>query len=158
MPKCQFLFSAVFGFRNPSNEIFSESDEIKTQVPILPGSIQNTREPPERGHRPTKPQAGAARGGPAPPYGVGTSSTLLRRLFAYIKPLHRKPLQRKPRYAKPSRAAAIAKPRSGGQESLFRHPAGRGSAPGRLLHRHRCHLHRHLHHRCCSHEEGVVLH
>ena len=34
----------------------------------------------------------------------------------------------------------------------------RGSAPGRLLHRHRCHLHRHLHHRCCSHEEGVVLH
>ena len=37
-------------------------------------------------------------------------------------------------------------------------PPGRGSAPGRLLHRHRCHLHRHLHHRCCSHEEGVVLH
>ncbi|KAK1594924.1 hypothetical protein QYE76_027017 [Lolium multiflorum] len=34
-----------------------------------------------------------------------------------------------PRYEKPSRAAAIAKPRSGGQESLFRHAAGRGSAP-----------------------------
>ncbi|KAK1604168.1 hypothetical protein QYE76_027841 [Lolium multiflorum] len=30
--------------RNPSNEIFSESDEINAQVPILPGSIQNTRE------------------------------------------------------------------------------------------------------------------
>ncbi|KAK1663753.1 hypothetical protein QYE76_051912 [Lolium multiflorum] len=89
----------------------------------------------------------------APPYGVVASSALLRRLFAYIKPLHRKPLRRKPRYEKSSRAAAIAKPRSGGQESLFRHPAGRGSAPGRLLHRHRCHLHRHLHHRCCSHEE-----
>ena len=28
-------------------------------------------------------------------------------------------------------------------------PPGRGSAPGRLLHRHRCHLHRHLHQRCC---------
>jgi hypothetical protein len=49
MPKCQFLFSAVFGFRNPSNEIFSELDEINAQVPILPGSIQNTREPPEGG-------------------------------------------------------------------------------------------------------------
>src|SRR5215207_643215 len=47
-------------------------------------------------HRPARP------GGPAPPYGVGTPSTLLRRLFAYLKPLHRKPLQRKPRYAKPS--------------------------------------------------------
>ncbi|KAK1645606.1 hypothetical protein QYE76_063411 [Lolium multiflorum] len=34
-----------------------------------------------------------------------------------------------PRYEKPSRAAAIAKPRSGGQESLFRTPPGRGSAP-----------------------------
>ncbi|KAK1608122.1 hypothetical protein QYE76_031795 [Lolium multiflorum] len=37
----------------------------------------------------------------------------LRRLFAYIKPLHRKPLKRKPRYEKSSRAAAVAKPRSG---------------------------------------------
>ena len=45
MPKCQLLFSAVFGFRNPSNEIFSESDEINAQVPIFTGSIQNTREP-----------------------------------------------------------------------------------------------------------------
>jgi hypothetical protein len=60
MPKCQFLFSAVFGFRNPSNEIFSESDEINAQVPILPGSIQNTREPPEKGGRATTPHPGAA--------------------------------------------------------------------------------------------------
>ncbi|KAK1694181.1 hypothetical protein QYE76_010878 [Lolium multiflorum] len=44
-----------------------------------------------------------------------------------------------------------------GDRSLFRHLPG-GKCPGRLLHRHRCHLHRHLHHRCCSHEEGVVLH
>ncbi|KAK1650644.1 hypothetical protein QYE76_068449 [Lolium multiflorum] len=60
-------------------------------------------------------RGGAARAWAAPSYGVTASSTLLRRLFAYLKPLHRKPLQRKPRYAKPSRAAAIAKPRSGGQ-------------------------------------------
>ncbi|KAK1695695.1 hypothetical protein QYE76_012392 [Lolium multiflorum] len=59
-----------------------------------------------------------ARAGPAPPYGVVAPLTLLRRLFAYIKPLHRKPLRRKPRYAKPSRAAAIAKPRSG-DRSLY---------------------------------------
>ena len=85
MPKCQFLFSAIFGFRNPSNEIFSESDEINAQVPILPGSIQNTRELPQRGHRPTKPQAGAARGWAAPPCCVVASSALQLRLFAYIK-------------------------------------------------------------------------
>ncbi|KAK1680776.1 hypothetical protein QYE76_041624 [Lolium multiflorum] len=52
---------------NPSNEIFSESDEIKTQVPIFTGSIQNTREGPEgatgpQDHRPARPRAGAALG------------------------------------------------------------------------------------------------
>ena len=45
MPKCQFLFSAVFGFRNPSNEIFSELDETKTQGPIFPQSFQKTEPP-----------------------------------------------------------------------------------------------------------------
>ena len=35
MPQCQFLFSAVFGFRKVVQEIFSESDEIKCNVPIL---------------------------------------------------------------------------------------------------------------------------
>ena len=42
MPKCQFLFSAVFGFRNPSKKIFSELDEINAQGPIFPRSFQNT--------------------------------------------------------------------------------------------------------------------
>ncbi|KAK1682380.1 hypothetical protein QYE76_043228 [Lolium multiflorum] len=56
-------------------------------------------------------------------------STLLRRLFTYLKPPSRKPYYGGRNPQKPSRAAAIAKPRSGGQESLFRHPAGRGSAP-----------------------------
>ena len=42
MPKCQFLFSAVFGFRNPSKEIFSELDEINAQDLIFPRSFQNT--------------------------------------------------------------------------------------------------------------------
>ena len=41
MPKSQLLFSAVFGFRNPSKEIFSELDEINAQGPIFPRSFQN---------------------------------------------------------------------------------------------------------------------
>ena len=31
MPKSQLLFSAVFGFRNPTKEIFSELDEINAR-------------------------------------------------------------------------------------------------------------------------------
>ena len=129
MPKCQFLFSAIFGFRNPSNEIFSESDEINSKDLRIPGSIQNTPERSEGGHRPTKLQAGAARGGAAPPNGVVAQGPHRGSPFANLKVLTEKPLQRKPRYAKPSRAATIAKPRSGGQESLFRHPAGAGKCP-----------------------------
>jgi len=60
MPKCQFLFSAVFGFRNPSKEIFSESDEINAQYPIFIGSFQNTRETPEG--RPRGPTHGGGSG------------------------------------------------------------------------------------------------
>ena len=88
MPKCQLLFSAVFGFRNPSNEIFSESDEIKTQVPIFPGTIQNTREPPEGSPGGPTPHPGAARGGALGPQtigrrgpGLGRAALWCRRLF-----------------------------------------------------------------------------
>src|SRR5215203_3987929 len=85
MPKCQFLFSAVFGFRNPSKEIFSELDEINAQDLKIPRSFQNTREPPEGSPRGPTHQAGAARGWAAPPCGVTASSTLRLRLFAYLK-------------------------------------------------------------------------
>ena len=62
MPKCQLLFSAVFGFRNPSNEIFSELDEINAQGPILPQSFQKSKEE-RKGSRggPTPPRRGARR-------------------------------------------------------------------------------------------------
>ena len=50
MPKSQLLFSAVFGFRNPSNEIFSELDEINAQGPISPRSFQKTEEETKWGH------------------------------------------------------------------------------------------------------------
>ncbi|MCY5088415.1 hypothetical protein OV015_25725, partial [Salmonella enterica subsp. enterica serovar 1,4,[5],12:i:-] len=43
MPKSQLLFSAVFGFRNPSKEIFSELDEINAQGPIFTRSFQKTK-------------------------------------------------------------------------------------------------------------------
>ena len=64
MPKCQFLFSAVFGFRNPSNEIFSELDEINAQGPIFSRSFQKSEGETKRGH------GGATlQGGAAPPLG-----------------------------------------------------------------------------------------
>ena len=91
MPKGQFLFFAVFGFRNPSKEIFSELDEIKTQVPIFPRSFQNTREGPEVGHKGPRRVAGAAQALAAPPYPLTASSPLRLRLFAYIKVLDLKP-------------------------------------------------------------------
>ena len=105
MPKCQFLFSAVFGFRNPSNEIFSESDEINAQVPIFPGTIQNTRELPEKGDMATRPHPGAARGG-APPYGLGSPGPLRLRLFAYLSRRDLKPRHELTKLQKASRGAA----------------------------------------------------
>ncbi|KAK1618296.1 hypothetical protein QYE76_023813 [Lolium multiflorum] len=42
--------SAVFGFRNPSKEIFSELDEIKAQGPIFPRSFQKSEGETKRGH------------------------------------------------------------------------------------------------------------
>jgi hypothetical protein len=49
MPKRQLLFSAVFGVRNPSKELFSELDEINAQGPISPRSFQNTEREPKWG-------------------------------------------------------------------------------------------------------------
>ena len=85
MPKGELLFSAVFGFRNPSKEIFSESDEINAQHPIFPRSFQNTREPPEEGHRGPTRVGGAAKEPGAPPYCVVAPSAFRLRLFAYLK-------------------------------------------------------------------------
>ncbi|KAK1641527.1 hypothetical protein QYE76_059332 [Lolium multiflorum] len=73
--------------RNPSNEIFSELDEINAQVPILPGSIQNTQEPPEMGQGGPTPHLGAGPGLAAPPGGEGTLVPLRGSPFAYLKVL-----------------------------------------------------------------------
>ena len=67
MPKCQLLFSAVFGFRNPSKEIFSELDEINAQDLIFPRSFQKSEREPKWGDEAATRQGHAARPGAAPP-------------------------------------------------------------------------------------------
>ena len=71
MPKRQFLFSTVFGFRNPTKEIFSELDEINAHDLIFPGSFQRSEGETKRGHRGAKPKGGAAPPLAAPACGVG---------------------------------------------------------------------------------------
>ena len=83
MPKSHLLFSAVFGFRNPSKEIFSELDEINAQGPILPRSFQKTEGESKWGHEVARPQGGAAQALAAPTYGVGPSRRLLTCPSAY---------------------------------------------------------------------------
>ncbi|KAK1662791.1 hypothetical protein QYE76_050950 [Lolium multiflorum] len=104
--------------RNPSNEIFSESDEINAL--FYRKHPEHTRTAAEGGRPPHHTQR--PRG--APPR-VWTPVSPPRRLSAYKSP-DLKTSGRSTKTTKPSRAAAI-KPRSG--DSLFRHPAGRGSAP-----------------------------
>ena len=53
MPRCQFLFSAVFGFRKVTYEIFSESDEIKAKnhdIPEDSGSQKGSSRGPQGAH------------------------------------------------------------------------------------------------------------
>ena len=59
MPKSQLLFSAVFGFRNPTKEIFSELDEINAQGPIFARSFQKPEGETKWGHE-APPQQGRA--------------------------------------------------------------------------------------------------
>ena len=95
MPKRQFLFCAIFGFRNPTQEIFSELDEIDAQGLIFPRSFQKTKEYTKWGDEAPTPQGRVAWVGPAPPYGVGPSSALRLCLFAYLSLLDLKPRDEK---------------------------------------------------------------
>ena len=130
MPQCQFLFSAVFGSRKAVRAIFSELDEINAKHPIFPGSIQNTEEESEESQGATRRVGRAGQTLAASPYGEATLSTLLCRLFTYIIPFDLKTQYQLTKLQKDSRgAAAIAKLQFGGQNSLFRHPAGMGKCP-----------------------------
>ena len=73
MPKSQLLFSAVFGFRNPSKEIFSGLDETFAQGPIFARSFQKTEEITKWGHEAARGVAGAAQALAAPTYLLGPS-------------------------------------------------------------------------------------
>ena len=84
MPKCQLLFSAVFGFRNPSKEIFSELDESNAQGPIFTRSFQKTEEETKWGHEVARRQGGAAWALAAPACCVGPSCGPLTCPSAYI--------------------------------------------------------------------------
>ena len=60
MPKRQFLFSAVFGFRNPTQEIFSEIDGTKTRSLIIVVTTQKTERESKTRSRAATPVPGAA--------------------------------------------------------------------------------------------------
>ena len=73
MPKSQLLFSAVFGFRNPTKEIFSELDEINAQGLIFPRSFEKTERETKWGDEAPTQQGGAAQALVARPWRVGPS-------------------------------------------------------------------------------------
>ncbi|KAK1610666.1 hypothetical protein QYE76_034339 [Lolium multiflorum] len=94
---------------------YSRIDETNARGLIFPRSFQKTEGDTKWGHEVATPQGGAAKEGPAPPYGVGLSSASRLCPFAYKFPPSRKPYYREPRYGKSSRNAA-ANPISGIQE------------------------------------------
>ena len=119
MPKCQFLFSTVFGFRNPSKEIFSKLDEINAQYLIFQGSFQSTEEGPEESQVGPTHGGGAAKRGGAPPWCGEPPWPFRLRLFAYKSPFDLKTQYQLTKLQKDSRGAAtVAKLQFGGQNSV----------------------------------------
>ena len=91
MPQCQFLFSAVFGFRKVVQEIFSERDRMKAKVPIFPDMKTESRADTEKSHEAASPALGAGPPLAAPRGGVGPSGTHRPRPSAHILPPSQKP-------------------------------------------------------------------
>ena len=84
MPQCQFLFSVVFGFRKVTQEIFSELDVTKANVPIFTVPKRMTEYESKTGARVATPYLGAAYPWPAPRVGVGPSDVHRPRPLAHI--------------------------------------------------------------------------
>ena len=84
MPQCQFLFSAIFGFRNPTQEIFSELDGTKAKVPIFTVPNRESERETKTGAGEATPCLGAAYPWPAPRVGVGPSGAHRPRPLAHI--------------------------------------------------------------------------
>ena len=73
MPQCQFLFSAIFGYRKVTQEIFSERDRTKAKVPIFPDTKTESRADTEKSHEAASPALGAGPPLAAPRGSVGPS-------------------------------------------------------------------------------------
>ena len=84
MPQYQFLFSAVFGFRKVTQEIFSELDVTKAEVPIFTVPKRRTEYESKPGARAATPCLGAAYPWPAPRVGVGPLRRHRPRPLAHI--------------------------------------------------------------------------
>ena len=84
MPQCQFLFSAVFGFRKVTQEIFSELDVTKANVSIFTVPKRRTEDESKTGARAATPALRAAYPGPAPRHGVGPLRRHQPRPLAHI--------------------------------------------------------------------------
>src|SRR3954465_15684795 len=84
MLQCQFLFSAVFGFRKVTQEIFSELDDSKTEVPIFTVPKQLPWRESKKTSRWATPSLGVASPWPTPRGRVGPPSLFRLRLFVHI--------------------------------------------------------------------------
>ncbi|KAK1619953.1 hypothetical protein QYE76_025470 [Lolium multiflorum] len=115
--------------RNPSNEIFSELDEINAQGPLLPRSFQKTEEETKWGHEVAKPWAARLCPWPAPTWCGALCAPDLP--FTYLKPPSRNPRPRAT-IRKTLRGAAAANPISGIQEIAFGTCRRGDSSPGGL--------------------------
>ena len=91
MPQCQFLFSAVFGFRNLTKEIFSELDDSKAEVPIFHVPMQWTWREVKMGCREPTPCLGVGPGLAAPRWRVGPPGLCRLCPFAHIFSISGKP-------------------------------------------------------------------
>jgi hypothetical protein len=77
MPKCQFpIFCCFFCFRKVTQEIFSELDETKPEVPIFPRHETESKEESEGAQEVATPPGGVGDPLGVPPYGVGPLATL----------------------------------------------------------------------------------
>ena len=138
---CFLLFLC---FRKVTQEIFSELDNSKAEVPIFPDTSTESKPETEEGTEVATPPLGTGPPQAAPRHGVGPSGAHRPRPSAHIFSVTRKPYTPDQKSTKSSVVPPPSQTRFGGQKSLFWHPAGTGNCPRSHLHR----LHRHLHRRC----------
>ena len=84
MPQCQFMFSVVFGFRKVTQEIFSELDVTKENVPIFTVPKQLSERETKTRTEAATPALGAGQVWAAPRQGVGPSGAHRPRPLAHI--------------------------------------------------------------------------